>query len=145
MTQGGHFVKYLLSGPNGPERRESNRINKIIILREKLVQTQLAGVCCGHQILLVSRERRKRGLPAPARRRHFHPMYVKRGQTSTINSMSRTPYQHRIPNEVFEIMLKRKLRLRLWRAQQNSIHMETIVLDARITTKPQQVTALEMQ
>eukprot|EP00956_Cyclotella_meneghiniana_P009217 scaffold12656_cov39-Cyclotella_meneghiniana.AAC.1 len=28
--------------------------------------------------------------------------------------MSRTPYQHRIPNEVFEIMLKRKLRLRLW-------------------------------
>ena len=29
-------------------------------------------------------------------------------------TMSRTPYQHRIPNEVFEIMLKRKLQLRLW-------------------------------
>ena len=29
-------------------------------------------------------------------------------------TMSRTPHQHRIPNEVFKIMLKRKLRLRLW-------------------------------
>eukprot|EP00956_Cyclotella_meneghiniana_P007807 scaffold10413_cov26-Cyclotella_meneghiniana.AAC.3 len=28
--------------------------------------------------------------------------------------MSHTPYQHRITNEIFEIMLKWKLRLRLW-------------------------------
>ena len=39
---------------------------------------------------------------------------LNRHMSMALFTMSRTPYQHRIPNEVFEIMLKRKLRLRLW-------------------------------
>ena len=36
--------------------------------------------------------------------------------------MSHKPYQHSIPNENFEIMLKRKLRLRLWPLTQHLTH-----------------------